>query len=51
MNKVASPQEEMIAFFERSFRAIEASKLGETILTLCQAVSEDEAAAKEERHD
>ena len=39
MEQVANEAEDLVALFEESFRNIEASRLGETIMNLCDAIS------------
>lgn len=49
MNETLETREELVSFFEESFRSIEASRLGEAILALCS--SEAEKATSEMCHD
>lgn len=39
MEQATVEREDLVALFEESFRNIEASRLGETIMKLCDAIS------------
>ncbi|MHC4885255.1 MAG: hypothetical protein ACYTGH_09245 [Planctomycetota bacterium] len=39
MEQAIAEKEDLVALFEESFRNIEASRLGETIMKLCDAIS------------